>query len=201
MKARLLDAETTLFADMDPAGRTITTLTDGTEFEFDKVHKKNGIDWVQAKLADGTAGYIKGDARVFTIKKVSLLDNEAEVREQPSGAAPVVRRISKGQNFDLLEVVQGDGKDWVRVRDHIGAIGLIPGNVKIRDVSAPVAAARPDASRDMLIGGLWCIGGTLVTLLTYKAASEGGGTYFVAWGAILFGGLQFLRGAINAARN
>jgi len=45
----------------------------------------------------------------------------------------------------------------------------------------------------MLVGGLWCFGGTAVTVYTYSAAS-GGGTYVVAWGAIIFGGIQFLKG-------
>jgi hypothetical protein len=55
--------------------------------------------------------------------------------------------------------------------------------------------SRAAAKRDMMVGGLWCGGGILVTALTYKAAS-GGGSYVVAWGAIIFGGIQFLRGAL-----
>ncbi len=52
--------------------------------------------------------------------------------------------------------------------------------------------------RNLIIGGLWCAGGTLVTVLTLSAAS-GGGTYVVAWGAILFGGIQMLRGLYQIA--
>ncbi len=55
------------------------------------------------------------------------------------------------------------------------------------------SAARDAASKNMLIGGLWCGGGLIVTIATYSAAS-GGGSYVVAWGAILFGGIQFMRG-------
>lgn len=40
-------------------------------------------------------------------------------------------------------------------------------------------------------GGLWFAGGALVTALTY-AFSEG--TYFLAWGPLLFGGFQLARG-------
>lgn len=47
--------------------------------------------------------------------------------------------------------------------------------------------------RHMLYGFLWAAGGTVVTVATYSAAS-GGGFYFVAWGAILFGIIDFLRG-------
>jgi len=48
-------------------------------------------------------------------------------------------------------------------------------------------------SKNMLIGALWAIGGTLVTVVTYSAAS-GGGTYVVTYGAIAVGGIQFLVG-------
>jgi len=48
-------------------------------------------------------------------------------------------------------------------------------------------------SRLMVSGALWAIGGTLVTAVTYNAAKDGG-VYIIAWGAILFGALDFLRG-------
>jgi hypothetical protein len=57
-------------------------------------------------------------------------------------------------------------------------------------------ALRAAATKDMVVGGLWCGGGILVTALTYSAAS-GGGTYVVAWGAIIFGGVQFVRGLMK----
>ena len=59
----------------------------------------------------------------------------------------------------------------------------------------PNSAQNERAQKDMLYGALWCIGGIVVTALTYSAASEQGGTYVIAWGAILFGAIQFLRGA------
>jgi hypothetical protein len=48
----------------------------------------------------------------------------------------------------------------------------------------------------MLIGAGFCIVGLIITIATYAAAasSRSGGTYVVAWGAIIFGALQFFRG-------
>jgi hypothetical protein len=48
----------------------------------------------------------------------------------------------------------------------------------------------------MIIGGLVCALGLVITLGTLAAASgpQGGG-YVVAWGAIVFGAIQFFRGA------
>lgn len=48
-------------------------------------------------------------------------------------------------------------------------------------------------AKHMAYGALWAIGGTVVTAITYEAASNGG-TYVVAWGAILFGIIDFFRG-------
>ncbi len=47
--------------------------------------------------------------------------------------------------------------------------------------------------RSMIFGGLVCVVGILITAGTY-ASAEGGGTYFIAWGAIVFGAIQFFRG-------
>lgn len=58
------------------------------------------------------------------------------------------------------------------------------------------AARKRRARKDMLYGGLWCGGGLLVTFITMSAAS-GGGSYVVAWGAIVFGAIQFFRGLAN----
>jgi hypothetical protein len=48
----------------------------------------------------------------------------------------------------------------------------------------------------MLYGGLWFFGGLIVTIVSFNAAS-GGGSYVVAYGAIIFGGIQFFRGLLN----
>jgi hypothetical protein len=72
----------------------------------------------------------------------------------------------------------------------------------VTDLTAAVAEAKRRAGRkNMLYGALWCIGGTAVTAATYQAAasSSGGGHYVVAWGAILFGAIQFFRGLAQSA--
>ena len=53
--------------------------------------------------------------------------------------------------------------------------------------------------QNMGLGALWFIGGSAVTLFSYEAAAEtpGGGHYFLAWGAIIFGGIQFVKGVIQ----
>ena len=71
-------------------------------------------------------------------------------------------------------------------------------------VQAPVACDEREAGsdgggRDMLVGALWCVGGIVVTVASYGAAASnpGGGRYVVAYGAIIFGAIQFIRGAMR----
>jgi hypothetical protein len=57
------------------------------------------------------------------------------------------------------------------------------------------AAQEADAAfRSARRGGLWFAGGALVTALTYAFSQ---GTYFLAWGPLLFGGFQLVRGLIR----
>jgi hypothetical protein len=64
----------------------------------------------------------------------------------------------------------------------------------IRVMEDGVSNARRSAGqRNMLYGALWCIGGIIVTVATYSAAS-GGGRYFICYGAIIFGAAQFIKG-------
>jgi hypothetical protein len=59
----------------------------------------------------------------------------------------------------------------------------------VRELENPIQDTKnAQAKRDMLHGGLWCVGGLALTL-----ADVG----FVFWGAILFGGIQFIRGVTN----
>lgn len=74
----------------------------------------------------------------------------------------------------------------------------------------PSAAARAASERELLLrqlevdqddaaraawqGLAWCVGGAVVSWLTYSAASTGGGYYFVTWGAVIYGGIRFVRG-------
>jgi hypothetical protein len=52
---------------------------------------------------------------------------------------------------------------------------------------------------DMLRGALTCAAGLIITIWTYNSALNGG-TYIVAWGAIIFGAIRFFRGVTNTAK-
>jgi len=57
-------------------------------------------------------------------------------------------------------------------------------------------AFRKAAKKNMLVGVAWCVGGIVITAVTYQMAANnpGGGTYLVTWGPVIFGAIQFFRG-------
>jgi hypothetical protein len=50
------------------------------------------------------------------------------------------------------------------------------------------------ASKSIVVGGIWLALGAAVTIGTYAFAATQGGTYFVASGAIVVGGIRLMRG-------
>jgi hypothetical protein len=57
---------------------------------------------------------------------------------------------------------------------------------------------RAAGQRQMIMGGVICAIGLIVTIVSYTAVEHAGGTYVVAWGAIIFGGIRFFRGLVQA---
>lgn len=68
-------------------------------------------------------------------------------------------------------------------------LGADEASAVVRELAEPIREAKKaQAKKDMLHGGLWCAGGLALTL-----ADVG----FIFWGAILFGGIQFIKGVTN----
>lgn len=92
-----------------------------------------------------------------------------------------------------------EGKsDWA-VEDALVERGLPRDAAKqvVNRLSQARTQAHSNASFNrMARGGIIFLIGAAVTLATYSAA-QGGGTYVVAWGAILFGGFDFLAGLMG----
>ncbi|UII25690.1 hypothetical protein LVD15_20640 [Fulvivirga maritima] len=66
-------------------------------------------------------------------------------------------------------------------------------NTVVENLQKQISEAKKSrANKDMLYGALWCVGGIALTV-----ANIG----FIFWGAIIFGGVQFIKGAANALSN
>jgi hypothetical protein len=63
---------------------------------------------------------------------------------------------------------------------------------KIVDSFGYKSEEKKNGNKDMLFGALWCIGGTVLTISN---------TGYIFWGAIVFGAIQFFKGAAASMNN
>lgn len=87
---------------------------------------------------------------------------------------------------EIVSMLEGEGLDQEAARKVVENL-----------TSMRSEALRSSGTKNMIYGALWCVGGIAVTVATYNAATSGG-TYVVAWGAILFGAIQFIRGFMQS---
>lgn len=104
-------------------------------------------------------------------------------------------RLMKEENYTREQVFEKFVSEGV---DRNTALNVCNGIMKAPSTGEHIGTPGEEhsGSKDMIVGALWCVGGILVTAYSYSAAS-GGGSYVVAWGAIIFGGIQFFRGAMR----
>jgi hypothetical protein len=107
-------------------------------------------------------------------------------------------RITKA-NYELAQREMRAGKTEPQVRMALIAEGV--DYQSARAVAAKLFGSQTRGSpeheagtRMMLQGALLCIGGCVVTAVTYSMASKAGGSYVITWGAIVFGAIRFFRG-------
>jgi hypothetical protein len=190
MRARILDPQVKLYSSPEPNALSLATLEQGAEIEFGAVIKKSGKKWVEVLMPTGQKGYIPAETKVFHLRMAAPLQNNVKIYHDATEHSLVLNTLKRGSKVLLVEVVRRDGRDWVKVREPNGVEGYISGQTRLR-VTPPKTKAL--ARKNMISGVLWCIGGIIVTTATMSAASEGG-TYIIAWGAILFGAVQFIQG-------
>jgi len=99
--------------------------------------------------------------------------------------------IDEAYNYGVHLIVD-KGVDYTKLKDE-----LIFKGIDTQDALKVVNKIEKDikkekttaANKDLIYGALWCIGGIVAT------AAEIG---YIFWGAIVFGGIQFLKGLINS---
>ncbi len=130
--------------------------------------------------------------------------NLPEVQETPLDATVLQQSFSYQQNYAYAASLMLHRKmNSYEVKTALMERGMTEDEATIMadSIESEIENAhKAKANKDMLWGAVWCIGGTIVTAATYSAASNGGGRYVVAWGAIVFGGIQFIRGLIASMK-
>jgi hypothetical protein len=94
-----------------------------------------------------------------------------------------------------------EGKSAAEVEDALVAKGIErkTAAIVVEKLSvATVSVHKDEGTKNMMIGGLICLVGIVITAATYSSAA-GGGRYVIAWGAIIFGAIRFFRGLGQAS--
>jgi len=113
------------------------------------------------------------------------LSDEGVVQEIYALAAEQMRSGASGPEIQSMLVEKGLNQE--------AAATVIENLTSMRS-----EAVRSAGRKNMLYGALWCIGGIVITAVTYTSARPGG-TYLVTWGAIVFGAIQFFRGLMQSS--
>lgn len=123
---------------------------------------------------------------------------DSDKREEPTDEE-VQKWIDKVYQYTINKMAN-NGVSATQMKEDLINQGLTAddADIVVNKVSQMIKESKKEnGKKDMLYGALWCIGGIVVTAITYSAAS-GGGTYIVAWGAIFWGAIQFIKGLINS---
>jgi hypothetical protein len=183
MKARILDPQVNVYSSMDANSISIATLKEGSEIEFGGSKRKAGKVWVHIILSTGQQAYLPGDAHIFVIREGALLQNNVEVHAEPSNDSLVKQKMNRNDKVSVLQVVKGDGQDWVRVRDATGSEGYISGNTRIRVVQQK---SKAQGRKNMFTGVLWIAAGIVVIYPSFSPTT-GGSIVYLGYAAMLFG--------------
>jgi hypothetical protein len=228
MKARILDNSVVVHLSTDETSPEVQRLALGAEVELGRVLTYNAVQWVE--VLDGTfvKGFIRGDTKVYFIKKMIVDQDEMIVYDMAAPTALEKARYIKGTILYTLDETKVAEQDWIQVRDENGNVGFIHKDTVLKDAEPaavppppPPGAPYPGAPfpqtpemreairiaerkagrNQMLLGALMFVAGCAVTALTYSSASTGGGYYWLCFGPIIFGPVYFFQGLAKYNRN
>jgi hypothetical protein len=115
-------------------------------------------------------------------------EDDAELTDDEVAAALfvlVARELEAGRSPKEIEA------DLVRAGADPGLAAALTGAANDEGPYSDVSNLSGGGGSTMMFGALWMVGGLVATALSYGA---GGDSYVVFWGAVVYGGIQILRG-------
>ncbi len=191
MKFKILQDSASLYPQPDFNSGPVRTLNRGDVGELGSVKRAGGKQWVEVTMLDGSKGYLPGDTRIFSMIQAML--NRKTPLYATADKSVVKLELPKRTMVQFLDLVEQNGQRWIYVQDAAGNQGYIEDNTPITR-KEPVT--KKTGITNMLVGGGFFVLGLIVTIASYSVASSGG-TYYLCWGAIIFGAIQFIQGLIQ----
>lgn len=192
-KARIIDQKAEFYSEMNPQQQPVGSIPVGEVVEIGKIKRRQGRAWVAITRQNGQAGFIPGETHIFHMRRVEL-DKPTDLYDKTGEGQRVIHQFNKKDRMMMLDVVREGESGWVQVQDFSGHKGFISGKTRIRVLPDDLVAA---GRKSMATGSLWATGGLILTVITYLTATTTGGTYIIAWAAVIFGVIQVVQGLMQ----
>lgn len=151
MRGRVVEKPAAVFRSTSGAiGAQFAEVAVGAEIEFGEARLISGRQYTSVLLPDGQQGYIFGDTKVVTFKRLLLKADKVPVRAAPGFDSPVVTTLAKGTSVLLVETVEREGTKWNKLRGPGDAEGYVEASIPV----VIVPDATKAASRVYLSAGL-----------------------------------------------
>jgi len=123
----VLDKAPKIYHDKGLTSQIDISLPPDSEFEIEEVE---GANVVRAILPDSKIGFINGD-EVIQFIQPSWTRYETRVFDSPEETATHSTLLEKGEEFELLNAVDGTNEQWVRIRLSGGEINYMSGSAVV----------------------------------------------------------------------
>jgi len=214
----------------DETSPEVQRLDLGAEVELGRVLTNNFVQWVEVLEGTFVKGFIRGDTKVYFIKKMIVDQDEVIVYDMAAPTALEKARYIKGTILYKLDETKVAEQDWIQVKDENGNVGFIHKDTVLKDAEPVVVPPPPPSGgpipgvpftptpemrealriserkagrNQMLIGALMFVAGCAITAISYSAAtsSSSGGYYWLCFGPVIFGPVYFFQGLAKYNRN
>jgi hypothetical protein len=191
MKVKITQETAILYPQPDESSGPVHTLNRGDVSELGGVKKVAGKQWVEMTLFDGTKGYVPGGTHLFALIQAQL--NRKTPLYATADKSLVKMDLPRRTMVNFLDLIEQNGQQWIYIQDALGNQGYIEPTTSItrRD---PIT--KKTGITNMWVGGAFFVVGVIVTIVSYASASSGS-NYYLCWGAIIFGLVQFIQGLIQ----
>jgi hypothetical protein len=191
MKVKIIQETAILYPERDESSSPVHTLNRGDVGELGGVKKVAGKQWVELTLLDGTKGYVPGGTHIFALIQAQL--NRKTSLYATADKSLVKMELPRRSMVNFLDLVEQNGQKWIYIQDSSGNQGYIEPTTSItrRD-----PFTKKTGITNMWVGGAFFVVGVIVTIVSYLSASSNS-NYYLCWGAILFGLIQFIQGLIQ----
>lgn len=169
MKAILSEELAPLMQEPTSESISILTMRKGDEFDVGKVLRKKKEVWVTATLPNGAVGYIKGDTKIFAIKRVETAANPVEVYEAPDTSSTLLKTIPKRTPFIVRGFEKVNEVNWFSIVDDEGVKGYVLAGARMRVVPE---VTKGSARKMMITGGVFALAAVVLYFLP-RASTQG----------------------------